>query len=70
MKSKTVNTDRYGVTFTIFSGTKYTIGWWQIERDGLTHWISHLRDKLWFTKEMEEEFNSIIREHLESCYYR
>ena len=58
-----VTADNYGITITLQPSRKYIVGWWQIERDGFTHWLNHLSEKRWFTEDISRRFADICREH-------
>ena len=64
-----VNTDAYGVIFHISPHITYTIGWWQIDKDGIDYWHNHLKEKSWFSDEMSRRLKELYQDRVLANYY-
>lgn len=62
MDNQTIVAGKYGITINL-NPSKYVVGWWQIEQDGLTKWLDHMREKSWFTDELSRAFTDMCIDH-------
>lgn len=63
MVTTQVKAMKYGIHFTLPTGDTYSIGWWQIDKDGFPYWHNHLKEKTWFTDELSRKFSDLCYEH-------
>jgi hypothetical protein len=48
-----ITADETGITF---GENVYDITWERLTEDGVSHWVTLLLDKVWFTRAVEDEF--------------
>ena len=61
-----MNTDEYSIDPYVYpDGTPYVIYWTSIpDVAALDDWLAHLRNKTWWTDEMDKEFIAKVEERL------
>lgn len=65
MAKTDIYADSHGIIFLINSTIRYPIGWWQIAKDGFSHWFNHLSEKRWFTNELGWKFTELCATHFQ-----